>query len=314
VLLLLVLALAGVRRVDAAGDPAPLRFGFSARLFSDVNEDDARASLKVWAHTVGVEHGVPVDPMLEIYSDTDAIKEAMLGQKVDGVTMTTLEFWALRRAMSFRPSVVLGVSHGKTTEEYLLLVRGDNPATQLADLRGRSLAVASATPENLATIWGETLVLEAHLGTARTFWRKITRNGKISRVVLPVFFRQVDACIVTRDGFRTMSELNPQIGRQLRVLAQSPAVVTTAFCFRGDLVSPLYDKLVTNAGQVVDTPAGRQVMTLFHSEQAVTRPIAELDGACALLDRHQQLLAAAGPVASDPAPAESQPAGEKEKP
>ena len=51
---------------------------------------------------------------------------------------------------------------------------------------------------------------------------RVEQNKKLTKVVLPVFFRQNDACVVTRRGFKTMSELNPQVGQQLRVLASSP--------------------------------------------------------------------------------------------
>ena len=40
--------------------------------------------------------------------------------------------------------------------------------------------------------------------------------------------------------------------------------------------------------------AGRQTLALFQSDQIEVRPVAEMDTACALLDRHQRLLAEAG--------------------
>ena len=40
-------------------------------------------------------------------------------------------------------------------------------------------------------------------------------------------------------GFKTMSELNPQVGRRLKVLASSAELVPTGFCFRRDYVDQL---------------------------------------------------------------------------
>ena len=37
------------------------RFGFSSTTFSDVNENDAKAALKVWTQTLAKERGLSVD-------------------------------------------------------------------------------------------------------------------------------------------------------------------------------------------------------------------------------------------------------------
>jgi len=292
-LVFVVFVLAGSLRANPAGEPAALRFGFSSQVFGEVNENDARAALKVWSLAMSAERGVPIDPAMQILNGAEAIQAALLGRTIDMLTMTAAEFWAVRRVAPLGP-IFIGRTHGETSEEYLLLVHHDNPAARLADFRGRSVAVLQGSRATLAAIWMETLLLEEHLGTAGTFWGRIERAGKLSRIVLPVFFQQVDACVVTREGFRTMSELNPQVGRQLRILAQSPAVVPTVFCFRGDLVSPYRDKLISGIAQIADTPAGRQTLALFQSDQIEVRPVAEMDTACALLDRHQRLLAEAG--------------------
>ena len=288
--LLTILAGLGVSlRAARAAEPAPLRFGFAADAFVQVNENDARAALKVWAQTLGAERGIPVDPNLDILADTRAIKAALQAGRVDAVTMLTEQFWALRREVAFG-SLILGRTRGETAEVYLLLVHRDLATARLGDLRGKSIAVMDGSRGSLAAVWAETLLLEENLGPADAFWGKSTRLSKLSRLVLPVFFKQVDACVVTRDGFRTLCELNPQLGLQLRVLAQSSAIVPTVFCFRDELVSAYRDRLVAEIGDVAGTVAGRQTLTLFQSEQLVARPMSDLDDSCALLDRHQRLL------------------------
>jgi len=287
----------GLRAAPAAG-PTPLRFGFAAETLSGVNESDARAALKVWAQTVGTERGIPVDPLMSIYPDTAALGGALRQEQVDAVTLSTEQYWQLRREIPFS-ALVLGKIQGKFTEEYVLLVRRDGPVVRLADLRGRSVNIHQGPRGNLGALWIETLLLEARQGRADAFWGKVTRSAKTASVVLPVFFKQADACIVTRNGFDTMNELNPQVGRQLKILAESPPLVPTVFCFRASLVSPYRDKLVAEIDQISKSVAGRQSLALFQSEQLTEQPLAMLDETCALLDRHHELRAAAGPVSAD---------------
>jgi ABC-type phosphate/phosphonate transport system substrate-binding protein len=107
--------------------------------------------------------------------------------------------------------------------------------------------------------------------------------------VLPVFFRQADACVVTRRGFKTMSELNPQVSQRLKVLAASPGLVPTGFGFRPDYTDPLKNTIVAELARIKDSPAGAQVLTLFQSGSLEAHPLSCLDSAFELLATHQRL-------------------------
>lgn len=276
---------------------APLRFGFAREAFLQVNESDVRAALKIWVQTLGSERGIPVDTMMELYATTNDIRTALQQRKVDAVTMSTEQYWNLRQDISFG-SLVLGRTQGRFTEEYVLLVPRDAPVGQISELRGQRINIIEGNRGGLGEIWLEVLLLDAKQGVPADFWGRVTRSSKPGSVVLPVFFKQAEACVVTRSGFNTMTELNPQVGRQLRVLAVSPPLVPTVFCFREDAVSPYRDKLLAELEEISGSVAGRQTLALFQSEQLAPRPTTDLDETCALLDRHARLLTEAKAVAA----------------
>lgn len=286
----LLAALAPVARAAETDlDSPPMRVGFSSQLFVDVNESDARAALKVWAKTMGAERNIRVDPNISILVGTDAIA-AFLKNAGDAVTLTAVELWKVRQQVPIWPTMIVGRVGGELFQEYVLLVHRDNPAAQLSDLRGRRLLVQGAAGGTLAELWLEGRLLEEKLGAADTFWGKTVHSGKLARVVLPVFFRQADACVVTREGFRTMVELNPQVGKQLKVVAQSPRLVGAPFCFRAEGKLPNRDRLIADANQVSTTVTGRQTLALFQTSELVARPFTDIDETMALLDRHEELL------------------------
>jgi ABC-type phosphate/phosphonate transport system substrate-binding protein len=291
-LLALVILGADAPMRAAPGAETGLRVGFSTQLFREVNESDARASLKIWAQTLGSEHRIPVNPTIQFISGMEAIRNAFINKELDAITMTTTEYWELKGSSLTGPKVILGMVNGKPDEEYLLLVRSDSPATTISDLRGKNLAIQAVSSASISAVWLESLLLDGRLGTAETFWPKPVYATKPSGVVLPVFFRKLDGAVVTREGFRTMSDLNPQISQQMKVLAQSPSVIVATFCFRRDLVSPYVDKLISDLGHIESTTAGRQTLALFHTEGLIACPSSALDETCALLDRHQRLLVA----------------------
>ncbi|MDP1579013.1 MAG: PhnD/SsuA/transferrin family substrate-binding protein [Candidatus Didemnitutus sp.] len=289
---------------SADDENTDLRVGFSARLFVDVNENDARAALKVWSRAMGDERGIPVDPNVSIYKSIDEIRAALLTEQVDCVSMTTVELWQIHQTVPVWPTIVLGTSDEGVSSEFVLLVHNDSPVRQFSDLQGESLLIHGNGNDEFAKRWLETELLDAKLGRLEDFWSKTTTAPKLSRAILPVFFKQEKACLVTRAAFRTMAELNPQVGRQLRVIATSPSVVTVTFSFRANPDSPHRERLIAQVGRITETTMGRQTLALFQTEELVARPFTELEPSFALLDRHQRLLhelTAATAAATSPA-------------
>ena len=60
-----------------------------------------------------------------------------------------------------------------------------------------------------------------------------SRSGPVSP---KPFYRcisgKLDLCLVTKNGFDTMVELNPQVGRSLSAIAHSPILISEVTCFR----------------------------------------------------------------------------------
>ena len=270
---------------------AMLRLGFSTSVFAGVNENDAKAAMKVWAQAILKEHGlsVPADPQV---LNGEAIATAMQNKLIDAVTLSSAEYRALGGEF-MSTNAVLGATGGRVTEEYLLLVHRDSNIGRIEDLRGRSLIFFQNPRASLAPVWFETLLLQSGLGQTLRFCGRVIQGGKLSQVVLPVFFHQADACVVTRRGFQTMIELNPQVGRQLKTLLSSPAMVPFAFYFRSDYSDPVRDQIIAEIKDVHSTAAGQQVLTLFQCENLEVRPVSVLDTALALLATHARLSEAA---------------------
>jgi hypothetical protein len=139
-------------------------------------------------------------------------------------------------------------------ERYVLLVHRNG---SIAALRGRKLLLYYNARMCLAPSWLGMLLANSSPGLPETVFVGMTRIANVSRAVLQVFFRQAEACVVTSSGFEIASELNPQLQKELRVLASSPEVVNKVFFFRPGYSSAVKDKLEGAILALHETPEGR---------------------------------------------------------
>ena len=170
-------------------------------------------------------------------------------------------------------------------------------------MTGRSLIVASDARNSLAPAWLEVLCREHGLGPAAGVLARITRNSKTTQVVLPVFFGKADACITTRAGWEVMCELNPQLKKQLRVVAASAPLVPAVTCFRHGFTEDFKQKIITAVDLSSVKPEFKQLMALFKTDSLANQPIAVLAGTRSFLSQYHRLCAgtnAPKPVALGP--------------
>ncbi|MBL9137690.1 MAG: PhnD/SsuA/transferrin family substrate-binding protein [Verrucomicrobiales bacterium] len=263
-----------------AADPsAPtLRIGFSSTMFSDVNENDARASVKVWGETVAKERRISAHPETMLFRNQTELLEALVQERVDAVGVTILEFGHVREKVPLSPVFAAWLGE-RLTEQYVLLAPSEGKVRGVRDLVGASMVVQRGPPRlSLAELWLGTLLVEEHLPPLARCAGTLLAERKLSKAVLPVFFGNADACLVTRGGFKTLCELNPQVGNRLTIVASSGEWIPAVFAMRANYQAPFRNELVQGLRELHHTTAGRQVLTVFQSDrleevdQATLRP------------------------------------------
>ena len=163
----------------------------------------------------------------------------------------------------------------------------------LAGLKGRTVLMYENSRTCLAPPWLDTILLEKGLPPASEHLGSVSQVKKLSGVVLPVFFRQADACVVTRRGLETLSELNPQVGSR----ASDPGLLTQPAAVRVPTSEPeptqsLEGSLCRRKFMSLHmTASGKQLLNLFQADRLVDVPASEIDGARELLATHRRLMA-----------------------
>ena len=260
----------------SSGNPSRLRFGLSTNLLTDVNDNDARAAMTVWAETLTKRAGLEIRYAPTVLLSPEKLVEAARGGALDAFAASTVEYQDL--APFIDPSVVVvdepyAASGG---EEYLILAHESGAVSDLASLRNRPLSLYKHPTTCLAPAWLDTLLAAAKLGLPETFLGAISANAKLSRVVLPVYFRQTEACLVTRRGFTTMCEMNPQLAKSLRVIASSPRLLPVFMAFHRSCEPALEARVLPVMLNMRGDAGAKQIFALFQTQGLVTLDISIL--------------------------------------
>ncbi len=239
----------------------PFRLAISERIVRGININDARAAMTLWGKEIVNAAGFQIVRGQDWVLPSTTLLANLRAGKMDMVCITVEEFMQVRDAVD-NTDVITDERGG---QELLVIVRRDTSLNTLADLRGRSLIVLDAASTLLADAWLGTELHRAGLPSATRHFAKITRNIKPAQVVLPVFFGQADAAIVPRETLKTMVEMNPQLGRAVKIVATSPQLVSVFFTARRT-ISPatrnrIYERVLSSKA---DT-ANRQILTLFRA-------------------------------------------------
>ncbi|MGA2987392.1 MAG: PhnD/SsuA/transferrin family substrate-binding protein [Terriglobia bacterium] len=271
---------------STSADDPPLRLAVSEKVVVGVSISDARAAMGVWSEELlkKIDVKMTFAPNQDWVMSSDQLLAAVRGGKVDLFCLTVQEYRQVTAYVD--TSRIMTDDYGG--DELLLVVREDGGIVNLAGLRGRSLIILDSPTTTLAEPWLAVSLGREGLESPKQVLGHITRSMKLSQAVLPVFFGQADACVVTRRGLDTMAELNPQLSRKLKVLLTSPKMVTAFFACRKDYAPRLKKSIMDGVIDLKSSPTAKQVLVLFQTPAITYRDADCLRPANALLDAYER--------------------------
>jgi phosphonate transport system substrate-binding protein len=255
-------------QTEHAADAKPLRIGYLSSLFMDITPGDARAAIRVWGDQLIAKQGLNYAIQVTTFTNMPSQIEALRAGTIDVVTMSTQDFLKVRERIDASPWC-LTVLEDKQSMEYELIVHRDSQVREVADLKGKNLLIAVNDEGLIPQTWLNVMLLRASLPEMERFFSAAKVVGKPSRAVLPVFFKQVDVCLIRKDAFRLMIELNPQLGQHLRVVVASPPYLNNIYCLRNGLPASERVELTRGMLSMNTTMEGEQILKLFRTDRLI---------------------------------------------
>jgi ABC-type phosphate/phosphonate transport system substrate-binding protein len=288
----LAASVALARRGFGQSAPRPLRVAISVDTLAGANVNDARAAYRVWSQEVSNILGVRSAELVpDVFIPSEQIVRMIRQGTIDLFGITA---WEYAQVVQFvDPSSILLEDSEADGLEYVLVVRNDSPFKELSDLRGGHLTTHHHRDMNLLPAWIGNLLAASNLPPMDVFFGDQVMRDSITQVVLPVFFRRMDAAGLERRHFDTAVELNPQLGKDLHALIVSPKVIPISLCFQKNC-SPEGKKLLMNAiAKVESIPAGQQIVALYQSRKLVPRTASCMNSTLEMLHQYARVQARA---------------------
>jgi ABC-type phosphate/phosphonate transport system substrate-binding protein len=148
----------------------------------------------------------------------------------------------------------------------LFVTRKNNTLETLAQLSERTLIV-EAGGSDMAKLWLDAILKTYSLPRHQVFFNILHIGNKPSRTILPVFFRQADACVVSESALTMLGELNPQIKKELVVRKRSAGYVNMLLCATHRLEDWAHDIVLEETKRMHTNPAGQQILTMMQMKR-----------------------------------------------
>jgi len=268
--------------------PEILRVGYSTKFLNDVGVADAQVALELWTRELS-KSAMPMlkmQPKPLIYDNLQSIVNALKNREIDLIAITALDYLKIKDKVPLEPALSASRRGDVDGDELVLLVRREQQITDLSQLKGKKLTIHAGYMLDTASFWLSTVMATMNLPEQERFFGSVREVKKVSQAVLPVFFKQADACLVSKNSFKTMVELNPQIGKELMVLLTSDKFMYGMLCFHRYLSADVKKQVTKSALNMHTTSTGKQILTLFQIDSITPFKMSLLDSTVALLDKH----------------------------
>jgi ABC-type phosphate/phosphonate transport system substrate-binding protein len=288
--LCLLLAAPPGRAADAERprDQMDIALGYMSSTFVGVETEEARNIAKVWSDQVhkrnyggGVTRNV-------VFNDVPTVVKALREKKIDILTTISDDFLRIRERVPLEP-ILMTVNSSGIYQRMVILVRRDSGYLQMKDLRQKRIAIPGDQAQSLHITWLETLLMKEGYRNAGEFFSSVKEVRTPSQAILPVFFRQVDACLASQQSFDLAMELNPQLGKELVVLARSGDMVGGVISLRADFDPSQKDRVIGILESLDKDPQGKQLLRLFRVDRLAPFRGEYLVSTEAMLAEHAEL-------------------------
>ncbi|MEW8505425.1 MAG: PhnD/SsuA/transferrin family substrate-binding protein [Candidatus Thiodiazotropha sp.] len=214
------------------------------------------------------------------------IKEMQL-HRLDAVLADTLSYLDIDHMTNknHRYSIVFGESK---VQKIILLTRRSDKISNLKQLKGKRFT--HPLGNNLGLLFLNVSLMKEGLPTAKRFFATSTPAPDINTAIIDLFFNKADAALVTDFAFKTASELNTQIARELEVLISSEPIIPMIIGINKHVPKEFIEKVDKMATRLHEFPKMLHLLSMFKGKGIAKLSDQDLHSARVLKQTYDNLI------------------------
>jgi ABC-type phosphate/phosphonate transport system substrate-binding protein len=273
---------------QAAAHLKELRLASIVALGPGINSEDGRLALELIMQKTLARKTDPYRVKLSMLSGLDQVVPAMARDRLQFLALTSLDYAELRLTMRLTPLIILS-KHDQPYDTFMLVSQKNRDLESLAQDAKRIAVINHSRVGELVRLWLDTVLWQAGYPESGQFFTTIKRANKPSQVLLPVFFGQADACVITASAFALMAEFNPQIEKRLAPMIRSPQLVSLLVCATEHAAAGDQKLMLSEVKNFEQDATVQQALTIVQMKRVIPFRPEYFEATAAVIETYRQL-------------------------
>ena len=226
---------------------------------------------------------------IKTYEEDTGFLDAIHAGALDFFPIFTSAYLDMEDRGLVEPAAVVSQDGDDPRVSLVLLTAAEVQPGDLSALKGKTLMLCSAVSHGLERTWLEVILGEAGLPAPEAVFSECRTTAKANETLLAAFFGKCDFCVLTRQDWELLSELNPQLETKLHLVAESEPLLPNVMAFHRDCTGIEREGLLREMITLHERVVGRQVLTLTKVKRILPFDPGYLEATVRLRERHLAL-------------------------
>lgn len=251
-------------------------------LSDEINLSDIKISMEFWIVEIAKKFNI-TDAHVFFFNDISDMRDAFEQRTIDMIVAAPLDI-VRHFDINELSAGIIGNTHDENEWSLVLLVN-KRKISDFMQLKGKRLLLPEG--DELPQVYADFLTSQKTHLDSQHFFSSVSHKKKSSRLILDLFFGQVDATIVYRSFYETMVELNPQIGHDIDILETYPIKCKTFAFFNKHY--PYAEKIYPLLDKFPEAPRGKQLLEIFKTDRLSRSEVEDLESVVELYRQYNSM-------------------------
>ncbi len=245
---------------------------FHYNLLETVNEIDAAASLEVWSkkwlEEWNKKNSIKYSVSVHITKNISQIERLINSGEITLLAVSSIDYLSFKEVLKIEPLFVSG-SHDSNFDQFLIIANPKVKLKNCLDIKNKKLICPPGVLSQISNIWLSVLTNKQFGESVENIFSTMDVSNSAVQTVLQVYFNKYDICVIDKNSFDIICDMNPNISKELIILEKSDKFPHSVMLLFNTNDSHIKKFVEENALRLENDDYGRQLLKLFKVQKII---------------------------------------------